>query len=231
MPISSCVTQLCHCYSSTNVLTALLANLGASLPRAARRTGNPALRPIDPVALRDSVQRLAKEMLVPGAVVILRTPNGEFKTTYGVTTWRGRTPTSFDQHVRIGSNTKTWTATVILQLVQEGRLRLDDPVSKYRPDVPNGKNITIRQLLTMRSGLYNYSESLELNQALDKNASKSWTAEQLLAISFKHPPVFAPGAKFGYSNTNTILLGLIAESWTAGHWLTSCATSCSCPLA
>jgi len=192
---------------------ALLALLGACfcLGCGAADSRNPALSPIDPVALRDSVHRLAKEMLVPGAVVILRTPNGEFKTTYGVTTYHGKTPTSFDQHVRVGSNTKTWTTTVILQLVQEGRLRLGDPVAKYRPDVPNGKNITIEQLLTMRSGLYNYSESLELNKTLDEHPGKAFTAEQLLAVSFKHPPVFAPGTKFGYSNTNTILLGLIAE--------------------
>jgi D-alanyl-D-alanine carboxypeptidase len=100
---------------------------------------------------------------------------------------------------------------VILQLVQEGKLKLDDPVSKYRPDVPNGAHITIEQLLTMRSGLYNYSQSLELNKALDTDRARVWTPEQLLAVSFKHPPVFSPGAKFGYSNTNTTLLGLIAE--------------------
>jgi D-alanyl-D-alanine carboxypeptidase len=115
------------------------------------------------------------------------------------------------QHVRVGSNTKTWTGTVILQLVQEGKLRLDDPVSKYRPDVPNGANITIEQLLAMRSGLYNYAESRELNLALDQQPQKVWTPEDLLAHAFKHPPVFAPRAKFGYSNTNMVLLGLIAE--------------------
>jgi D-alanyl-D-alanine carboxypeptidase len=63
----------------------------------------------------------------------------------------------------------------------------------------------------MRSGLYNYSESLELSKALDTQPAKVWTPQQLLALGFKHPPVFAPGAKFGYSNTNTVLLGLIAE--------------------
>ena len=114
----------------------------------------PALHPIDVAAMQGTVERLAKEMLVPGAVVILRTPNGEFTITYGVTTYRGTVPTSVEQHVRVGSNTKTWTGTVILQQVQEGRLRLDDPVSKYRPDVPNGEQITIEQLLAMRSGLY-----------------------------------------------------------------------------
>jgi D-alanyl-D-alanine carboxypeptidase len=166
---------------------------------------------LDTVAIRDTVERLAKEMLVPGAVVILRTPNGEFKHVYGVTSYRGTTPTSFDQHIRVGSNTKTWTGTVILQLVQEGKLNLADPVAKYRPDVPNGANITIEQLLTMHSGLYNYTETLEINRALDEQPQKAWTPEQLLTLAFKHPPLFAPGSKFSYSNTNTVLLGLIAE--------------------
>ena len=65
-------------------------------------------------------------------------------------------------HIRIGSVTKTWTGTVVLQLVDEGRIRLDDPVAKYRPDVPNGQNITIEQMLSMRSGLGNYTTSLDV---------------------------------------------------------------------
>jgi D-alanyl-D-alanine carboxypeptidase len=170
-----------------------------------------ALRPIDTAAMQSTVERLAKEMLVPGAVVILRTPNGEFTTTYGVTSYRGTVPTRFDQHVRIGSNTKTWIGTVILQQVQEGRLKLDDPVSKYRPDVPNGGQITIEQLLRMRSGLHNYTTTIELNQTLDEQPAKAWTPDELLAIAYKYPPDFAPGTAYEYSNTNTVLLGLIAQ--------------------
>ena len=176
----------------------------------------PDLRPLDPVAMQATVERLAKEMLVPGAIVILRTPTGNFTTTYGVTTYRGSTPTSFDQHVRVGSNTKTWTGTVILQQVQEGRLKLGDTVSKYRPDVPNGDRITIEQLLSMRSGLHNYSTTLELNETLDKQPTKAWTQNELLALAFKRKPDFEPGAEFGYSNTNTVLLGLIAEQLEGG---------------
>ncbi len=89
-----------------SVVVAACAALGAK---------RSALRPIDAAAMQGTVERLAKEMLVPGAVVILRTPKGDFTTTYGVTTYRGTVPTSFDQHVRVGSNTKTWTGTVILQ--------------------------------------------------------------------------------------------------------------------
>ena len=175
------------------------------------------LRPIDAAAMQGTVARLAKEMLVPGVVVILRTPAGNFTSTYGVTTYGGSVPTSLDQHVRVGSNTKTWTGTVILQLVQEGRLRLDDPVSKYRPEVPNGAHITIEQLLAMRSGLFNYTTTRELNQTLDTQPTKAWTQAELLSLAFKHSPTFTPpGSQFGYSNTNTVLLGLIAQQLEGG---------------
>ncbi len=107
-----------------SVLVAACAATDAQQPALRPK---PALRPIDAAEMQGTVERLAKEMLVPGAVVILRTPNGNFATTYGVTTYRGTVPTSFEQHVRVGSNTKTWTGTVILQQVQEGLLAPQRP--------------------------------------------------------------------------------------------------------
>jgi D-alanyl-D-alanine carboxypeptidase len=169
------------------------------------------LAPLDKAALQAIVSVNAKQMMTPGAIAIVRTPDDEFRYAYGTTTWNGSTPVSYTDHVRIGSNTKTMTATAVLQLAQEGALGLDDKVAKYRPDVPNGANITIEQLLNMRSGLYNYSETLELNESLDKTPQRVWTPDELLALAFKNPPYFAPGHGYHYSNTNTILLGLIAE--------------------
>jgi D-alanyl-D-alanine carboxypeptidase len=175
-----------------------------------------ALPPLDRAALQTTVETLAKDLLVPGAVVVLRTPGGDFTSTYGATTYRGSTPTGIDQHVRIGSNTKTFVGTVILQQVQEGRLKLDDPVSKYRPDVPNGDRITIEQLLDMRSGLFNYTTTEVLNRTLDEQPRKAWTQQELLALAFAHEPYSSPGAEWHYSNTNTVLLGLIAEALEGG---------------
>jgi D-alanyl-D-alanine carboxypeptidase len=76
------------------------------------------------------------------------------------------------------------TSTVILQLVQEGKLALDDPIGKYIPNVPNGDKLTIAQLSEMRSGLYSYSFDPGFNQTLDENPQKAWTPEELLAIAF-----------------------------------------------
>jgi D-alanyl-D-alanine carboxypeptidase len=175
-------------------------------------SGEGSLKVFDQAALEATFREKAKELRVPGAVMLLRTPGGSLTYTYGVRSIGGTDPVTPADHVRIGSVTKTWTATVILQLVQEGKLRLADPVAKYRPDVPNGGNITIEQLLTMRSGLYNYTEALQVNQLLDSDPGKVWTTDELLAVAFRKPPYFPPGQDFHYSNTNTVLLGLIAEN-------------------
>jgi len=170
-----------------------------------------ALKPIDQSALEATVATFAQENLVPGAVVLLRTPQGAFTVTYGTTELGTTSPPRADTHFRIASNTKTMTAAVIMQLAQEGKLNFSDPVSQYVSGVPNGDNITLAELLEMRSGLYNYTEVPELAASLDQDPTKVWTPQELLAIAFARPPNFPPGTAFEYCNTNYALLGLVAE--------------------
>jgi D-alanyl-D-alanine carboxypeptidase len=158
-----------------------------------------------------TIDDMAKEYREIGMMVLIRTPDGEYVKSYGTTAIDSKDAPTLDTKVRIGSNTKTWTGTAIMQLVQEGKISVDDPVSKYRPDVPNGGNITVGQLLNMRSGLYNYTETLTLNEALDNDPQKVWQPEELVALGLSNPPYFPPGTGYHYSNTNTVLLGLIAE--------------------
>ena len=193
----------------TTRILALVVAVACSFGGTAASATN--LKPFDPVALRDTVEATAKEIMVPGTMVLLRTPQGEFVFGYGTTELGGTTLPRADTHFRIASNTKTMTAAVIVLLVQEGKLRFDDPVSKYVSGVPNGDNITISELLKMRSGLFNYTSAPELAESLDHDPARVWTTDELLAIAFKHPPVFAPGTKYDYCNTNYALLGLIAE--------------------
>jgi D-alanyl-D-alanine carboxypeptidase len=103
------------------------------------------------------------------------------------------------------------TSAVIIQLAQENKLSLDDPISKYVADVPNGDNITIAQLLEMRSGLYNCSSDPIVSKTIDTNPAKVWTSADVLAIAFAQPANFPPGAEYEYNNTNYALLGLVAE--------------------
>src|SRR5260370_5932502 len=104
------------------------------------------------------------------------------------------------------------TAAVIVQLAQEGKLSLDDPVSKYVPGVPNGDNITIDELLKMRSGLYNYTNAPELAATVVRDPPKVWNTEELLAIAFARPPNFPPGTAYDYNYSNYTLLGLISAN-------------------
>lgn len=171
--------------------------------------------PAYPRNLQPRLDALIKDMRIPAAVVVLRSSQlGDWSATFGHRTADGTEPVRLANHFRIASNTKTITGTLILQLIQEEELRLDDPVSKYRPEVPNGANITIEQLLTMRSGLFNYTESPDWKRAVGENHRRVWTPEELVALGLAHPPYFPPGQGFHYSNTNTVLLGLIIEQLT-----------------
>src|SRR5438105_14747001 len=103
-----------------------------------QRQQESALKPIDKAALQTLVDTTARELLIPGAVVLLRTPQGEFTITYGTTLLGANSPPGAATHFRIASNTKTITAAVTMLLAQEGKLGLDDPVSKYVSGVPDG---------------------------------------------------------------------------------------------
>lgn len=164
--------------------------------------------------LTRAMTQAMKDNAVPGIVILVRSPKGDFSTVLGTSEIGTNKPWSLDDHFRIGSNTKTMTGTVILQLAQEGKLALTDPVSKYIPGVPNGDKITIANLAEMRSGLYSYTSDAKFNETLDKEPKKAWTPAELLRIAFSHPINAAPDTEFEYCNTNTVLLGLIIEKVT-----------------
>ena len=158
---------------------------------------------------------LVESMAVPSAVVVVRSSEfGDATFRFGSRVLGENDLPAPSDHYRIGSITKTMTATVVWQLVQEGKVSLDDPISKYRPDVPNGDNITIAQLLDMRSGLAGYTEDPVFQRAVDEDHERIWNPDELLAMAFSAPASFPPGTAWQYSNTNYILLGLVMEDVT-----------------
>ncbi|CAM3787457.1 serine hydrolase domain-containing protein [Smaragdicoccus niigatensis] len=175
-----------------------------------------ALNSIDPAAFQATVAAAVKDLHVPGAVVLLRTPQGEYTALVGTTELGQQSPPKTSTHFRIASNTKTMTAALIVLLAQDGKLKFSDPISKYVPGVPNGENITVAELLKMRSGLYGYTNAPELAAVMDSDPSKAWTPQEVLDIAFQHQPSFAPNESYEYSNTNYALLGLVAEK-VGGH--------------
>ena len=137
-----------------------------------QRQQESALKPIGKAALQTLVDTTARELRVPGALVLLRTPQGEFTLSYGTTLLGANNSPRADTHFRIASNTKTMTAAVIVLLAQEGKLSLDDPVSKYVPGVPDGDKITITELLNMRSGFYTYDDDPDFWAVLERDPTK-----------------------------------------------------------
>ncbi|WP_435818503.1 serine hydrolase domain-containing protein [Micromonospora lupini] len=177
---------------------------------AAAETGRPA-------GPRDTVQRqldrLVSEDGFPGVLASVRGADGRVRDyTAG--------PVPRDGQVRIGSNTKTFTAVVVLQLVGEGRIDLDATVEHYLPGVVrgngnDGRTITVRQLLQQTSGLSDYDDVLftKPQDLVDKSHSY-YQPRRLVDAALTNAPHFTPGAKWEYSNTNYVLAGLIVEQVT-----------------
>ncbi|WP_435060045.1 serine hydrolase domain-containing protein [Streptomyces sp. bgisy060] len=153
---------------------------------------------------------------VPGAVAQARDGRDHWTGTAGDRKGNDR--------YRVGSITKTFTATVLLQLQAEGRIDLDDPVEKWLPGVVRGNGhdgtrITVRQLLNHTSGIYNYTSDPDFRQKVFstgflEHRYDTWTPRQLVSLAMAHEPDFAPGTDWNYSNTNFVLAGMVIEEVT-----------------
>lgn len=154
------------------------------------------------------------ELTVPGAVVAIKTPDDEWVQAFGTRTIGDPGDlVGVDDHFRIGSNTKTMTGTCILQLVQEGRIGLDEQVAALLPQFRSTKlrGVTVTDLLEMTSGLASYTELESFNTSMDAEPDRAWQPTELVDIGLSAPVHFAPGTSFHYSNTNTVMLGMIVE--------------------
>jgi D-alanyl-D-alanine carboxypeptidase len=167
-----------------------------------------------------AISAKVQEMNIPGAIVGLSIPGRiEYVTAVGVSDTATGAPMTVADHTRIGSVTKTFTGTAVLQLVDQGRVRLTDPISMYVEGVPSGDQITLDMLGRMRSGLFNYSNDEAWQERFFAEAPTgpdafATTPRELVDIAFRHPPNFAPNEEFEYSNTNTVLLGMVVTRVT-----------------
>jgi len=153
---------------------------------------------------------------VPGAILVIRDGNRTVSLASGLGNVGKQTPMRSGDRFRIASHTKTYVATVVLQLVSEGKLRLDDTVEQWLPAlVPNGEEITIRQLLNHTSGLFDYENDPRVVEPyLNGDLRYRWAPIELVRIAVSHEPLFEPGATQSYSNTGYILAGLIIQAAT-----------------
>jgi D-alanyl-D-alanine carboxypeptidase len=148
---------------------------------------------------------------IPGVTLGIWGPDGEYVRSFGVADKASHAPMQTDSYSRIGSLTKTFTITALLQLVDQKKLGLDDPIAKYIPGVPSGDVITLRLLAQMQSGLVTYDGVAEFEKAYSGDPHRSFTPAQLLSYALDKPLQFPPGTRFDYCNTNTVLLGLVVE--------------------
>ncbi|MBS2551926.1 beta-lactamase family protein [Catenulispora sp. NL8] len=182
-----------------------------------------------PSSATDSLQQQANAIVAGGAVGALAevsTPDGRHSVSAGTAEEGTGAPVPKDGEFRIGSATKTFVATVILQLVDEGRLSLDDTVAHWLPGVVagngnDGGEITVRELLNHTSGIYDYTQDLaEMTNAaaFQQDRFRTYSPEQLVAMAMRHAPMAAPGTAFAYSDTDYVLAGMIVQRVTGRSW-------------
>jgi CubicO group peptidase (beta-lactamase class C family) len=188
-------------------------------------TANAATRTTD-------LQRTIESIVDPGIIGITARVNdehGEWTGSAGQAELGKDAKPPIDGHIRIGSNTKTFTATLVLQLVAEGRLGLDDPVAVHLPEFGIDERITVRMLLQHTSGLFNFTGEVyedgsmvfgvpipygpNGNEWLDQRFT-SFRPQELVELSLAKPARFEPGTGWSYSNTNYVLARLIVERVT-----------------
>ncbi|CAN5858820.1 hypothetical protein BH23CHL8_BH23CHL8_18730 [soil metagenome] len=160
--------------------------------------------------LKRIVNQVRRNTPVPGLSVAVRMPSGA--TWTGVSGSAELTPrraVTGQTVFAVASITKTFVAALVLQLAEEGRLDLDDTLDRFIPDAPKASNVTLRQLLSHRSGIYNYFESPRYNRQVFTDTERRWTYEDIMALVRRG--YCKAGECFHYSNTNYVLLGRVAE--------------------
>lgn len=183
------------------LLAAVVAGAAAPVAAARGASGAP-----DPVQSR--LDALVERDGVPGALAY----DGRTTRTAGVAdTATGRPMVGAEGRFRMASNTKAFTATAVMRLVAGGEVRLDAPAARYVPQLA-GTGISVRQLLKQTSGLPEYLQFIDW--------SRAYTEEEYLALALDHPADFEPGARWGYSNTNYLVLGLLIDHVTGEDYRT-----------
>ncbi len=188
-------------------------------PRGATVTPAPSAAPSAPPLSDDQMRRIdevaldaLQQQAVPGiALAVVRNGRVVYSRGYGYSSVELQQTMRDGSLFELGSITKQFTAAMILLLVEDGRITLDMPLSLFVPDFPRSKEITLRELLSMRSGIPDYTDQ----PGFDKLATKPATPADILATVKQLPLDFDPGTRWEYSNTNYVLLGIVIEKASA----------------
>lgn len=201
-------TRLLGAVVAAGALMVGASALGSSTATAAQSDARAASGPLPAqtqAKLAQIVRQVQRTNRTPGLLVGVWTPKGRFVTASGVADLATGRRLRTDMQFKIGSQTKAFIAVLILQLVGEEKVSLDDHISRWVEDVPNGDQVTIRQLLNHTGGLGNPFPTEQMLGGL------SCTPAELLALGASAPPVAAPGTKWAYTNYGYHLLGRVVE--------------------
>ncbi|MEU6989574.1 serine hydrolase domain-containing protein [Streptomyces sp. NPDC046465] len=165
---------------------------------------------------------------MPGVTGEASDTYGKWKGTSGLGDLERGTPRGDNDRFRVASITKTFVATVLLQLEAEGRIDLDDTVGTWLPGVVEGNGhdgdrITVRQILNHSSGIFDVSADPEFRRTVFteeflRHRYETWTPERQVQIAMRHEPVFAPGTSWRYSNTNYVVAGMVIKKVTGNEY-------------
>nr|NIT58952.1 beta-lactamase family protein [Fodinibius sp.]NIV13753.1 serine hydrolase [Fodinibius sp.]NIY27535.1 serine hydrolase [Fodinibius sp.] len=147
------------------------------------------------------LEKLAEEDKMMGSLTIDSAGTAAYHKSVGFRDVQNKVPANANTKYRIGSITKTYTATMIMQLVEEDKLSLSTSLADFYPQIPQAENITIEHLLRHQSGLYNFTNASDYPDWMTEPRSKA----ELLQIFYEDEPQFDPGAQTSYSNTNYVL--------------------------
>ena len=177
-------------------------------------------------ALQKIVENWRLQTDIPGVVVGISQPKqSNIIIVSGVSSLQEGTPISKNAQFRIASIVKTFIAAEVLKLSAQGKLKLDAPISEYLTDVTFGGKITVRHLLSHRSGYFDPArDDPNFIPAIARDMTKVWTWQEVLNQAYQHPLYFEPGTAYDYSDTNYLLLGLLIEH-VKGHGLSDVLTA------
>lgn len=196
-------------------LTALTAALAATVAVIPAVTGTAMAARDRGATVATTVQQAMRDQGLR-AVIVRVEQDGRPTVTRAFGQSMTGVPARPDMQVRIGAVAEMYVGNLILQLQQEGRLDLDDPVGRWLPDLPNADRVTLRMLANFTSGYPDYVPSPEFLAAFTANPFRAWRQQELLDIAFATPPLYEPGTSWNYAHTNYVILGQVIRKVT-GH--------------
>lgn len=186
--------------------------------------------PLGAAGLQQTLDEWRQRAGAPAAVLAVDSPTLTWTGSSGTRRPGDGAKVTAQDHFRVASITKMFVATVVLQLADEHRLRLDDALTAYLPDFPGAERITVRQLLAHASGVPDYTRIEGFGRRLLEDRDRVWRPSEIITLAARRSAEFDPGTDYAYSNTDYVLLGEVIRVATGVSWAEQVRTRILEPL-